>query len=159
VAALAKGLDPRVEMRVTRLSDNLDQWLSATRIAALIAGMLGILALSLAAIGIAGVFAYAVEQRKQEIGIRMALGARPAQVIRGVFGSAARSLVVGLVIGMVGAIAGSSLLRQYIFGLSHLDPITYAAVLMTLAAAGLAATYVPARRATAVDPVEALRQD
>ncbi len=159
VTALAKRLDPRVEMRATRLSDNLDQWLSATRIGALIAGLLGLLALSLAAIGVSGAFAYAVQQRTQEIGIRMALGARPAQVIALVFRSAGRSLAAGLALGLVGALGGSVLLRQYIFGLSHLDPVTYVAVLAALAAAGMAATWLPTRRAVQVDPIEALRQD
>jgi ABC-type antimicrobial peptide transport system permease subunit len=89
----------------------------------------------------------------------MALGARPAQLIRAVFGSAARSLAVGLALGMAGAFAASSLLRQYLFGISRLDAVTYAAVLGTLALAGLAATYLPARRAAAVDPIESLRPD
>ena len=159
VTALTKSLDPRVEMRETRLSDNLDQWLSATRIGALIAGLLGVLALSLASIGVSGVFAYAVQQRTQEIGIRMALGARPSQVIALVFRSAGRPLLAGLALGLLASVAGAALLRQYIFGLSHLDPVTYVAVLGTLAMAGMAATWLPARRAVRVDPIEALRQD
>lgn len=85
--------------------------------------------------------------------------ARPAQLIGSVFGSAARALAVGLALGMVGAFAASNLLRQYFFGISRLDVATYAAVLGTLTVAGLAATYQPARRAAAVDPIESLRQD
>ena len=159
VTAMSKSLDARVEMRVTRLSDNLDQWLSATRIAALIAGMLGILALSLAVIGIAGVFAFAVEQRTQEIGIRVALGARPAQVIAVVVGSAARALVAGLLVGLAGAVLASRLIGKYLFGLNPLDPLAYAGVLLTLAAAGLAATYLPARRSLKLDPIRALHYE
>jgi macrolide transport system ATP-binding/permease protein len=159
LAAIAKELDSGVEMHSVLLSDNLDSWLSSSRMAALIAGLLGAMALALASIGIAGVFAYAVEQRKQEIGIRMALGARSNQVVRAVFASALKALAIGLAVGLAGAVVLSTFLREYIFGLSHLDPITYAAVLLTLAAAGMVATYLPARRATAVDPIAALRQD
>ena len=87
-----------------------------------------------------------------------ALGAQPSQLIGAVFGPAARSLAVGLMAGMVGAFLASSLLRQYLFGVSRLDPMTYAAVLVTLSLAGLAATYLPARKAARVDPIETLRQ-
>jgi predicted permease len=159
VTALVKGMEPRARVSSKALSQNLDRWLANSRIGAAIAGILGILALALAAIGIAGVFAYSVEQRKREIGIRMALGARPAQLLGAVFGSAARSLAVGLALGVAGAFAASGLLRQYLFGVSRLDAATYLAVLGTLALAGLAATYLPARRAAAVDPMESLRQD
>lgn len=76
-----------------------------------------------------------------------------------VFGSAMRSLAVGLALGMVGAFGASSLLQQFLFGVSRLDAVAYAAVLGTLALAGLAATYLPARRAAAVDPIATLRQD
>ncbi len=88
----------------------------------------------------------------------MALGAQPSQLIGAVFGSAVRSLAAGLVLGMVGAFLASSLLRQFLFGVSRLDGVTYAAVLTALSVAGLAATYLPARKAAAVDPIETLRQ-
>jgi macrolide transport system ATP-binding/permease protein len=159
VTSLVKSMEPRARVSSTALSRNLDRWLSNSRVGAAIAGLLGMLALLLAAIGIAGVFAYAVEQRKREIGIRMALGARPVQLLGAVFGPAARSMAAGLALGMAGAFAGSGLLRQYLFGISRLDAPTYAAVLGTLAMAGLASTYLPARRAAAIDPAESLRHD
>jgi predicted lysophospholipase L1 biosynthesis ABC-type transport system permease subunit len=158
VKALVGAMEPRARVSSTPLSQNLDRSLMASRIGAAIAGMLGVVALSLATIGIAGVFAYSVEQRNHEIGIRMALGARPSQLIGAVFGSAVRSLAVGLALGMVGAFLASSLLRQYLFGVSRLDAMTYFAVLVTLSLAGLAATYLPARKAAAIDPIETLRQ-
>ena len=157
--ALSKNLDARVQLRITPLKDNFDRWLSSSRIGAVIAGMLGLLAVVLASIGIAGVFAYVVQQRTKEIGIRIALGARPADVIAVVVGSAARSLTVGLALGLVGALAVSRLLEQYLYGLSRLDPITYTAVIATLALAGLAATYLPARRAVKLNPVQALHYE
>jgi putative ABC transport system permease protein len=159
VEALVKRLDPRVQVQVVPLTRNMDRWLSSSRMGAVIAGMLGMLALALASIGVSGVFAYAVQQRTQEIGIRMALGARPAQVMRVVFGWAARSLVAGLAIGLVGAVAASRLLEQYLLGLSLLDPIAYAAAIVVLSVAGLAATYLPTRSAVKLDPVQALRQE
>jgi len=159
VEALVKRLDPRVQVQVTSLSRLMDRWLSTSRMGAMIAGMLGMLALALASIGVSGVFAYAVQQRTQEIGIRMALGARPAQVMRIVFGWAARSLLAGLAIGLAGAVGASKLIHQYLFGLSSLDPIAYGAAILVLSCAGLSATYLPTRRAVKLDPVTALRQE
>ena len=159
LAAMTKRLDPRVQMHVKLLSDNLDRWLSASRMGAMVAGMLGILALLLASIGIAGVFAYSVQQRTHEIGVRIALGAQPRQVIAAVLGTSARSLVAGLAVGLAGALAASRFIRQYLFGLSSLDPLTYAAVLLVLALAGIAATYLPARRAIKLDPIKALHYE
>jgi putative ABC transport system permease protein len=159
VNALVKRLDPRVQVQMSSLSSNLDRWLSMSRIGAVIAGMLGLLALALASIGVSGVFAYAVQQRTQEIGIRMALGARPSQVMSVVFGWASRSLVVGLLLGLAGALAGSRLLHQYLLGMNSLDPLAYAAAIFILVIAGMAATYLPTRRAVKLDPVQALRED
>ena len=89
----------------------------------------------------------------------MALGARPAQVMRVVFGWAARSLVVGLIIGLAGAVAGSKLLQQYLLGLSSFDPVAYLGAVVVLGTAGLAATFLPTRRAVKLDPVQALREE
>jgi ABC-type antimicrobial peptide transport system permease subunit len=159
VQSLTKRLDGHVQIQITTLAANLDRSLSSSRAFALIATMLGVLALTLATIGVSGVFAYAVQQRTQEIGIRMALGARPAQVTSVVLGWAARSLIIGLAVGLAGAVLASRLIQDFLFGLSALDPITYAGVFLTLAIAGLAAAYVPARRAVRLDPIRALRCD
>jgi ABC-type antimicrobial peptide transport system permease subunit len=159
VEAVAKNLDAKVQVRLTPLTQNLNRWLSTFRIGASVAGMLGVLALALASIGIAGVFAYSVQQRTREIGIRVALGARPVQVIRTVAGSAARSLAGGLVVGLVVATVASRMIRQYLFGLNRLDPLTYTAVLAVLAAAGIAATWLPLRRALTLDANQALRHE
>ena len=89
----------------------------------------------------------------------MALGARPRQVIRLVLSSSSRAVFIGLVLGFAGAAAASRLLQRLLFGLSPFDPISYAMVALVLAAAGLAATFFPVRRATRIDPMTALRCD
>jgi predicted permease len=159
ITAVAKQIDPRAGTSFTPLSVNLDKYLQASRAGAAIAEGLGAFALALATIGMFGVFAYWVEQRTKEIGIRMALGARPMQVIRLVLGSSSRAVLIGLVLGFAGAAGLSRLMQKLLFGLSPFDPISYATVALVLAAAGLAATFLPARRATKIDPMTALRCD
>ena len=124
---------------------------------AAIAGMLGAFALTLAVIGMSGVFAYAVQQRTKEIGIRMALGAEPRQVIALVLSGTTRAAIVGLAIGYIGAAGCAKLLAEYLYGVSPYDPRAYFEVAAILAISALAAAYLPARRATRVDPLNALR--
>lgn len=106
-----------------------------------------------------GVFAYAVRQRTREIGIRMALGAPPSAVVRLVLAGHSRAMLAGLGIGVLGALASSLILRSRLHGVGPFDPVAYLSVAATLAVAGLAASYVPVRRAARVDPVVALRYD
>ena len=121
------------------------------------ASLLGLFALLLACIGMAGVFAYYVQQRTPEIGIRMALGARAGEVVRLVLRAGVWPMLGGALIGFAGTIWTSRLLRSYLLGLSPLDPFAHAGVLAVLVVAALAATFLPARRATQVEPVVALR--
>jgi ABC-type antimicrobial peptide transport system permease subunit len=106
-----------------------------------------------------GVFAYAVRQRSREIGIRLALGARSRDLIRGVLSTSARAVVYGLGAGVVAAIGASQLLRGSLYGVSPLDPLTYASVALVIAAAAMVASYAPARRAVNVNPVFLLREE
>ena len=117
------------------------------------------LALLLATVGVYGVVSYSVEQRRREIGVRMALGALPGQVVALVLRRNARAVTIGLVVGLLIASAGSTVLRSELYGLSPLDPVAYAGVLGLLAMAGLAASAIPARRAARTDAVTALHQD
>ena len=116
-------------------------------------------ALALALVGVYGSFWCAVAQRTQEIGVRVALGASPADVMRMVLGASARLTLVGLAIGLPVALAATRLLRSLLFEVSPNDPATFAAVAAFLAAAAMAATYLPARRAASIDPAEALRRE
>ncbi len=153
----AKGIEARVRIQSVPLSDNLARILQPMQTMAGIAGMLGVFALLLAVIGMSGVFAYVVQQRTQEIGIRMALGAEPKQVIALVLAGTARAAIIGLAIGYVAAAGCAKLLAEYLYGVSPYDPRAYFEVAAILAISALAAAYLPARRATRVDPLTALR--
>jgi ABC-type antimicrobial peptide transport system permease subunit len=110
-------------------------------------------------IGVFGVFAYLVRQQSRDIGVRIALGARSGQVVRGVLAHGARPLLIGALTGLVLSIAVGYLLRANLYGLSPLDPLAYLSVILVIGVAGALSLAVPAWRATQVDPVRALRTE
>jgi predicted permease len=132
---------------------------SRTRFTALLLGVFATMALLLSSIGIYGVMAYAVAGRTREIGIRMALGAQRADVLRLIMGDGIALTITGLVLGLAASLAATRILTSQLYGVDTTDPVTFAAVSLILAAVALAASYIPARRATRVDPMIALRHE
>jgi putative ABC transport system permease protein len=144
---------------IRTLRSVFDESLAQRRFSMLLVGFFAASALLLAAVGLYGVIAYGVGQRTHEIGVRMALGAQRHEVLRLVLRQALALTAIGLVVGAVGALAVTSLIRQQLFEVSPTNPLTYAAIAALLLGTALVASYVPARRATRIDPVSALRQE
>jgi len=153
-----RGLDANLPIYDARtLEEHLGAAVFAQRMGANLLGVMGILALILAAVGLYGVIAYAVSQRRQEMGIRLALGAAPGDLLRMVVGQGMRLTLVGVAIGLALALGLTGFMRSLLPGITPRDPITFVAVPLILAAIALIAALIPARRAGAVDPVDALR--
>jgi ABC-type antimicrobial peptide transport system permease subunit len=129
------------------------------RMMATLASGFGLLALTLTCVGLYGLLAYGVAQRTREIGIRMALGAQGNRVVVMVLRSGARLVIIGIALGLPGAWAASRSVESMLFGLTPIDPATIAGAIIALAAAAQLAAYLPARRASRVDPLVALRYE
>ncbi len=145
--------------RVRTLSQQLDDSLLQERLLASLSSVFGFLALVLAAVGLYGLLSYAVNRRFNEIGIRMALGAERAQIARMILWETLRLVIVGLAIGIPVSFGTSRLIRSELYGLNSGDPITLAATSLLLALVAIGAAYWPARRASRVDPMVALRYE
>jgi predicted permease len=122
-------------------------------------GLFASLALLLACIGIYGVLAYLTSQRVPEIGIRIALGANPSRVVRLVMRQSLRMILIGVVLGACGALAATSVLQRLVDGVEKADPSSFVLMILVLMVAALAASFIPARRASRIDPLKALRQE
>ncbi len=159
LAAAIVAQDPALGALIRSYRWYIDQALSTTVFAASIAGAIGILALVLAAVGMFGVFSYWVRQRQHDIGIRLALGATPARVLRLVMRASAKAVGWGLLVGVAAAVGAAQLLRRSLYGLSPLDPLSFVTAVGILAVTALLATVVPAWRAVRVNPLESLHAD
>jgi len=140
-------------------SARIEELLTQERVVARLASFFGLLALLLASVGLYGLLSYEVARRTREIGIRMALGAERRDVLRRIAGQGIRVTIVGLAAGVAGGLALMRFLSSLLFGLNPTDPVTFAEVSLILIAVAILATYFPARRATKVDPMEALRYE
>ena len=153
-----KRLDPTIAIeRPATLESLLSRSPQGRRLPMIFLGPFSLAALLLAAVGIYGVLAFAVRQRTRELGIRIALGAQSSDVLRLVLGRAALLTAAGLAAGAGAALLATRAMRSLLFGVEPADPITFAAVALGVAAVSLAASWLPARRATRIDPARALR--
>jgi putative ABC transport system permease protein len=135
------------------------EYLSNERLRAAMFGGFGLLALVLASLGLYGALSYSVAQRTQEIGVRMALGARTGDVLRLVIEDGIRLTAIGVILGLAGAFAVARVLKSMFYGVSPTDPLTFIVIALLLTFVALAACWIPARRATKVDPLVALRYE
>ncbi len=159
VSPALKAANPNLNLTFRPVSEQVDASLAQERLVAALAGFFGVLALVLAAIGLYGVTSYAVAQRQTEIGIRMAIGATPAEVRTLVLSQAGIVVGAGVVCGTAGGIWASNLIRSLLFGLGPDDPVVFIEAAVIVSAVGLAASLVPAWRASRVDPSVVLRQN
>jgi predicted permease len=158
VRAAVRAEDPQLPLSQLRTVERaLEEDRSSGRILTAMFAAFGVVALLLACTGLYGVVAFSVGQREQEIGVRLALGAVPRQITRLVFSQAARLVTIGVAIGVLGAAALARAAESVLYGVTSLDPITYAVVLATMVVCATVAAWVPARRATRLDPVRTLR--
>jgi putative ABC transport system permease protein len=160
VTAELRALDKSVPAPVARtLEERLSDSLAVRRFNLLLLGGFAALAVVLAGLGIYSVMAYAVTQRRREIGIRLALGARPLEVMKLVVGQGMALGLIGAALGLVGAFALTRLMKTLLFGVNPADPWTFAVTPVLLLSVALLACYLPARRAARIDPLLALRHE
>jgi putative ABC transport system permease protein len=163
VTSAARGilqdLDPEIPARFRTFSQVYSASLGSRRFNVILTGFFGITALLLATAGVFGVMAYSVSRRTREIGVRVALGAGSGDVLRLILGQGLRTIFIGVAIGIAGALALTRTVESLLFGVTATDPLTFAGVTMLLVGTALLACYIPARRATRVDPMIALHYE
>jgi putative ABC transport system permease protein len=154
-----QAIDPDQPVGNRTLAQQFENSISQPRFYTLLLGLFAGVALVLATIGIYGVMSYMVAQRTHEIGIRMALGAQRRDVLKIVIGQGLKLAVIGVAVGLALSFMATRLLSSLLYGVSSLDPITFAFIPLLLTAVAVAACFIPARRATRIDPLVALRNE
>jgi putative ABC transport system permease protein len=156
---ILQGLNPEIPANFRTLSQVYSASLGSRKFNVILVGFFGITALLLATTGVFGIMAYAVSRRTREIGVRIALGALTGDVLRLVLGQGLRMICIGVAIGIAGSLALTGIVESLIFGVTAPHPLTFGGVTLLLVGAALLACYIPARRATKVDPMVALRYE
>ena len=157
--AVLQELNPEIPARFRTFSQIYSASLGSRRFNLILIGFFGITALLLATAGVFGVMAYSVSRRTREIGVRVALGAGSGDVLKMILGQGLRTIFIGVAIGMAGSLALTRTVESLLYGVTATDPLTFASVTLLLVGAALLACYIPARRATKVDPMVALRYE
>lgn len=157
--AALQNIDPEIPATFRIFSQVYSASLGSRRFTAILVGFFGISALVLAAAGVFSVMAYSVSRRTREIGVRVALGASEAVVIKMILGQGMRTVVIGVAVGIAGSFVLTRVVKSLLFGVTATDPLTFGAGTVLLAGAALLACYIPARRAASVDPLVALRSE
>ncbi|HLJ14441.1 MAG TPA: ABC transporter permease [Bryobacteraceae bacterium] len=152
-------VNPNVSMQFTTLTAKVNESIERERLLAMLSGTFGALALLLAMIGLYGVISYNVARRRNEIGIRMAVGAEPARVLRMVLGEVALLIGIGIIVGLGASVAMTRFVTSFLYGLKPNDPLTLSLAAVMLAGVAVSAGYFPARRASRLDPMTALREE
>ena len=163
VTSAARGilqeLNPEVPAKFRTFSQVYSASLGSRKFNLILISSFGIVALLLASAGVFGVMAYSVSRRTREIGVRIAVGARPRDVVTMILGQGMRTIFIGLAVGVGGSLLLTRAMGSMLFGVTAADPVTFAAVVLLLIGAALLACYIPARRAAKVDPMVALRYE
>jgi predicted permease len=155
-----RGIDPDIALSdVASMEDRLGDSLWRQRFSAIVVGAFSIAALAIAVLGVFGMTSYVATSRTFEIGVRMAIGAAPADVLWMILGQSLSMAVVGVGLGLVGCVLTTRVLSAFLFGIQATDPLTFGGVALLLLAAAAAASYIPSRRAATVDPIIALRME
>jgi putative ABC transport system permease protein len=159
VQGILRDVAPDVPPRLRFIEDLVSDSLAGRRFQTVLLGVFGATALLLAVFGIYGVLSYGVAERTRELGLRLALGARPNDVLALVVGQGSRLIALGLLVGVVLAFGLARLLSSFLYGVGASDPVTYVALVFVLAAVALLACYLPARHASRIDPLISLRYE
>jgi putative ABC transport system permease protein len=159
VRAAVRRVEKSALYGVTTLEDRLGSFLTERRFQTSLLMGFSLVSLLMAAIGIYGLIQYAITTRTQEIGIRIAVGAQTGEIFRMIIGEGLKLSLAGLLLGLLGALGLGRAISSFLFGVTATDPLTFVAVSLLLTAVATAACYIPARRATKIDPILALRRE
>jgi predicted permease len=159
IRATLLQINPKFTLQLNTLERQIDDSLTLQRTLAALSGFFGGLALLLATIGLYGIMAYGVARRRNEIGVRIALGAARGRVVRMVLGEVGRLVTLGVIVGLALALATTRIVKSFLFGVAPNDPLTLVLAAVSLLTVGFVAAVLPATRAARLDPVEALRED